>query len=57
MCQAALERMRARGKRGARDHIAYDDASHLLMGPGPGITSFGEGQYRIVFGGTAEGTR
>jgi dienelactone hydrolase len=54
--EAAIERMRAKGKRGARDHFAYADASHLMMGPGPGITSYGEGQYRIDFGGTMEGT-
>lgn len=54
--EAAMQRMAARGKRGSRDHIRYDDASHLLMGPGPGITAWGQGQYRIEFGGTAEGT-
>lgn len=57
MAEAAMDRMRAKGKRGGRDHIRYDNASHLLMGPGPGMTAFGEGQYRIEFGGTAEGTR
>ena len=57
MAEAAMERMRRKGKRGARDHIRYDDASHLLMGPGPGIIRYGQGQYAIEFGGTEEGTR
>jgi len=56
MCQAAMARMAAKGKRGARDHIVYEDSSHLLMGPGPGITHFGEGAYRMEFGGTEDGT-
>lgn len=57
MAEAAMARMRANGKRGSRDHIRYDDASHLMMGPGPGMTAYGAGAYRIEFGGTAEGTR
>jgi dienelactone hydrolase len=57
MAEAAMARMAARGKRGPRDHVHYDDASHLMMGPGPGMTAFGSGPYRIEFGGTAEGTR
>jgi len=27
-----------------------------MMGPGPGMTAYGSGPYRIEFGGTAEGT-
>ena len=57
MANAAMARMAAKGKRGPRDHIRYDDSSHLMMGPGPGMTAFGSGPYRIEFGGTAEGTR
>lgn len=57
MAEAAMARMAARGKRGSRDHVRYDNASHLMMGPGPGITRMGSGAYSIEFGGTAEGTR
>lgn len=57
MAEAAMMRMQAKGKRGSRDHVRYDDCSHLMMGPGPGMTAFGSGPYRIEFGGTAEGTR
>lgn len=56
MSTAAIERMRAKGKKGPRDHVAYEGASHLLMGPGPGITHYGDGPYRIDFGGTEGGT-
>lgn len=56
MAEAAIARMAARGKRGARDHVRYDNASHLMMGPGPGVTRMGSGAYAIEFGGTAEGT-
>ncbi len=56
MAEAAMARMAARGKRGPRDHIRYDDASHMMMGPGPGMIAYGTGPYRIEFGGTAEGT-
>lgn len=56
MADAAMARMAAKGKRGPRDHIRYDDASHLMMGPGPGMIAYGSGPYRIEFGGTAEGT-
>lgn len=56
MAEAAMARMRERRKRGARDHVRYDDASHLMMGPGPGVTRMGSGAYAIDFGGTAEGT-
>lgn len=57
MAEAAMTRMRVKGKRGSRDHVRYDDCSHLMMGPGPGMIAFGSGPYRIEFGGTAEGTR
>ncbi|MBX7249937.1 MAG: dienelactone hydrolase family protein [Caulobacteraceae bacterium] len=53
MAEAVMQRLR----RGVRDHYAFEDASHLLMGPGPGMTAWGEGAYRIEFGGSPEGTR
>ncbi len=56
MAEAAIARMQRRGKRGPRDHIVYEDASHLLMGPGPGTTKMGSGPFSIDFGGSAEGT-
>lgn len=57
MAQAVMQRMAEKGKRGPRDHISYDDASHLLMGPGPGITRFTSGPFTIDFGGSQDGTR
>ena len=54
-----LEDGAALGSEPTRGHDrrhATDDASHLMMGPGPGMIAFGSGPYRIEFGGTAEGT-
>ena len=42
--------------RGKRDHIRYKDASHLMMGTGPGITKISQAGFTMDFGGTAEGT-
>ncbi|WP_313536070.1 acyl-CoA thioester hydrolase/BAAT C-terminal domain-containing protein [Sphingomonas sp.] len=40
------------------DNVQYDDASHLLMGTGPGMTTLQVPgtSFRIEFGGTAEAT-
>jgi len=56
MSELAMERMRSKGKRGARDQIRYDDASHMLMGPGPGMIKFQAGAFTIEFGGSEQGT-
>ncbi|HYE41783.1 MAG TPA: acyl-CoA thioester hydrolase/BAAT C-terminal domain-containing protein [Caulobacteraceae bacterium] len=56
MADAVMARLEAKRWRGKRDHIRYPDASHLMMGTGPGITKMGSGAYAIDFGGTAEGT-
>lgn len=37
-------------------NLQFDDASHLLMGPGPGRVRFEQGSFVINFGGTEEGT-
>jgi dienelactone hydrolase len=37
-------------------NLQYDDASHLLMGPGPGLVHFTQGTFSVHFGGSAEGT-
>jgi len=56
LSELAMERMREKGKRGARDHVRYDDASHMLMGPGPGMIRFQAAQFTIEFGGSEDGT-
>lgn len=50
---------RLRRRRGRQRVInrKFDDASHLLMGFGPGRTRFTAGNYTVEFGGTEEGTR
>ncbi|HTU12834.1 MAG TPA: acyl-CoA thioester hydrolase/BAAT C-terminal domain-containing protein [Allosphingosinicella sp.] len=56
MADRIEERLRrARFRHGVRN-LQYDDASHLLMGPGPGMVSFARGDFRIWFGGTEAGT-
>ncbi|GGB57152.1 hypothetical protein GCM10010833_09830 [Blastomonas aquatica] len=37
-------------------NLQYDDASHLLMGPGPGVVSFTQGTFSVHFGGSEAGT-
>jgi dienelactone hydrolase len=37
-------------------NLQYDNASHLLMGPGPGMVSFAQGDFRLWFGGNEAGT-
>ena len=50
-------RLRAHGFAYRVENVQYDDASHLLMGFGPGQTEFRVGdRFTIHFGGTAEGT-
>jgi hypothetical protein len=38
------------------ENVQYENASHLLMGFGPGQTEFRAERFTIHFGGTAEGT-
>ena len=58
MAQRVAERLdrRPRIDRRVRS-LTFDNASHLLMGPGPGMTRFSQGAFTIEFGGTEEGTR
>jgi dienelactone hydrolase len=50
-------RLRAHGFSYRVENVQYEDASHLLMGFGPGATEFRVGErFTIRFGGTAEGT-
>jgi hypothetical protein len=49
-------RLRAHGFSYRVENVQYDDASHLLMGFGPGQTEFRAEHFTIHFGGTAEGT-
>ncbi len=55
------DRIEARLRRARFRHpvtnLQFDDASHLLMGPGPGVVNFAQGNSRIWFGGSEEGTR
>ncbi|MFN3945740.1 MAG: acyl-CoA thioester hydrolase/BAAT C-terminal domain-containing protein [Allosphingosinicella sp.] len=56
MADQIAERLRRARFRHAVTNLQYEDASHLLMGPGPGLVTFGEGENRFWFGGTEEGT-
>src|SRR5260221_652711 len=49
-------RLRANGFSYRVENVQYEDASHLLMGFGPGQTEFRAEKFTIHFGGTAEGT-
>jgi dienelactone hydrolase len=49
-------RLRAHGFSYRVENVQYEDASHLLMGFGPGQTEFRAERFTIHFGGTAEGT-
>lgn len=50
-------RLRAHGFSYRIENVQYEDASHLLMGFGPGATEFRvRDVFTIRFGGTAEGT-
>jgi len=49
-------RLRAHGFSYRVENVQYEDASHLLMGFGPGATEFRAERFTIHFGGTAEGT-
>ena len=58
MAQKAAERIQRRARIGRRlRSLTFDNASHLLMGPGPGMTRFTQGSFTLDFGGTEEGTR
>lgn len=50
-------RLRTRGSGRRVIHRKFDDASHLLMGYGPGVTKFTAGAFTVEFGGSEEGTR
>lgn len=56
MAQAVMARLQAKKWRGRRDHLRWQDASHLMMGTGPGITKITQGNFSMDFGGTPEGT-
>ena len=49
-------RLRAHGFAYRVENVQYEDASHLLMGFGPGATEFRAERFTIRFGGTAAGT-
>ena len=49
-------RLRTNGFKYRVENVQYEDASHLLMGFGPGQTEFRAERFTIHFGGTAEGT-
>jgi dienelactone hydrolase len=50
-------RLRANGFRYRVENVQYENASHLLMGFGPGQTEFRVNErFTMHFGGTAEGT-
>jgi uncharacterized protein len=49
-------RLRAHGFAYRVENVQYEDASHLLMGFGPGATEFRAERFTIHFGGTAAGT-
>jgi len=49
-------RLRAHGFSYRVENVQYEDASHLLMGFGPGATEFRAERFTIHFGGTAAGT-
>ena len=48
--------LRANGFSYRVENVQYENASHLLMGFGPGQTEFRAPKFTIHFGGTAEGT-
>lgn len=49
-------RLRTNGFSYRVENVQYENASHLLMGFGPGATEFRAEKFTIHFGGTAEGT-
>lgn len=56
MADALVARLRASGFRPTVANLQFDDASHLLMGPGPGVVRFTQGTFTVHFGGSEEGT-
>ncbi len=56
MADRIVERRNCYGARGEVVNLQYDNASHLLMGPGRGLVRFEQGTVRVWFGGTEEGT-
>lgn len=55
---AAAATLAKRPNKAPVENLQFDDASHLLMGTGPGMTTlqFPGTSFRIEFGGTPEGT-
>jgi dienelactone hydrolase len=50
-------RLRAHGFSYRVENVQYEDASHLLMGFGPGLTEIRVNErFTMHFGGTAKGT-
>ncbi|WP_114953074.1 acyl-CoA thioester hydrolase/BAAT C-terminal domain-containing protein [Sphingosinicella terrae] len=56
MADQIEQRLRRNGFRHALSNLQFDDASHLLMGPGPGRVTFRHGDFSIHFGGSEQGT-
>ncbi|MDM7957137.1 acyl-CoA thioester hydrolase/BAAT C-terminal domain-containing protein [Blastomonas sp.] len=56
MADRIVARLRSAGFRPPVLNLQYDDASHLLMGPGPGLVHFTQGTFSVHFGGSEEGT-
>jgi dienelactone hydrolase len=56
MADQLAERLRAAHFRKPVTNLEFDDASHLLMGPGAGVVRFTQGTFSIHFGGSEEGT-
>lgn len=57
MADRIEERLRRARFRHSIVNRQADDASHFLMGPGPGLVTFVQGDFRMYFGGTEQGTR
>lgn len=56
MADQIAESLKSAGFSPAVINLQYDDASHLLMGPGPGVVRFTQGTFSVHFGGSEEGT-
>ena len=54
---SAAPRKRKKSSAWRIENVQYEDASHLLMGFGPGLTEIRvRDRFTIRFGGTADGT-
>jgi len=56
MADQIVDRLAASGYGHSVQNIQFDDASHLLMGPGPGLVHFTRGTFSVHFGGSEAGT-